>query len=113
MSYMSQTRLASDSDFIARSEAVLVEQSLIFKDSTEPDQAALAFALLRADPSGQYRRVFITILAASPGFASTAETPSGGVDASRISDADLLAATQAEFPTVAELFFLSTGSPRT
>lgn len=109
---MSQTRLAGDSDFIARSEAVLVEQSLILKDSTSPDVAALAFALLRADSAGQYRRVFITILAAAPGFAAAAETPSGGVDASAISDGDLLAATQAEYPTVAALFFLPTGSPR-
>ena len=112
MSYMSQTRLAADSDFIARCEAVLVEQSLIYKDSTEPDQAALAFALLRGDSTGRYRLVFRTILAASPGFATNAETPSGGVDASAISDGDLLAATQAEFPVVAALFFLPTGSPR-
>lgn len=113
MSYMSQTRLASDNDFVARCEAVLIEQSLIYKDSTEPDQAALAFGILRADPSGQYRRVFITILAAAPGFATETETPSGGVDASALSDAQLLSATQADFPTVAALFFLPTGSPRT
>lgn len=112
MSYMSQTRLASDTDFISRCAAVLIEQSLIFKDDGRPDIAALAYALLRGDTTGAYRRVFVAVLAAAPGFAADAELPNGGVDASEISDAELLAATQAAYPTVAALFFLSTGTPR-
>lgn len=112
MSYMSQTRLASDSDFIARAEGVLTEQALIYKDDGRPDIAALAYALLRGDATGVYRRVFTRVLAAAPGFAADAESPNGGVDASEISDGELLAATQAAWPTVAALFFLPTGTPR-
>lgn len=111
MTYLGITRLQADGRFIERTDAALTEQGMYFKDATAADYVALARGVLVGEPVS-VRRVFTAILAAAPGFAAAAETPSGGVDASAISDADLLAAVQADWPTVAALFYLPDGTPR-
>lgn len=111
MTYLGITRLAGDGRFIERTDAALTEQGMYFKDSAAADFKALAYGVLRGEPA-MLRRVYTSILATAPGFAAAAETPSGGVDASAIPDADILAAVQAQWPTVAALFYLPDGTLR-
>lgn len=111
MTYLGITRLASDGRFIERTDAAFTEQAMYYKDAAAADFKALAEGLLRGEPSS-LRRVFTHILATAPGFAAAAETPSGGVDASQIPDVDILAAVQADWATVAGLYFMPDGTPR-
>jgi hypothetical protein len=110
MTYQGITRLSRDGQFIERLSACLTQQSAIFKDDGRPDMAALAVSLLRGGTSAE--ATFIDMAAAAPGFTDKAETPEGGIDSSAITDADLLAAVQAMYPTVASIFFNSDGTPR-
>jgi hypothetical protein len=110
MTYLAQSKLETDIGFQSRTRAALTEQSLIFKDSMAGDMKALAGALLRneAGPTASFNRM----LAAAPGFADTAD---GGeeeeFDSSLIADADILAAVQADYPTVAALYYDAEGNP--
>jgi hypothetical protein len=109
MSYLSQWRLTFDDGFVSRSRAALTNQSVIFKDDTRADISGLADSLLKAtDP--QESLTFLTMLAASPGFADVVDNGDGTVDSSRIDDNQILAAVQAEFPTVAALFHPTGGA---
>lgn len=103
MSYEQQTRLRSDGSLQARTSAVVFEQALIFKDDGRLDMAALAKRHL-ADAS-EVLTIWMPYMAATPGFADHA------LDTSQITDADLLAATQAHWPTVASVFYNDDGSP--
>ena len=103
MSYLSQWQLAYDDGFVSRCRAAITNQSVIFKDDTRADIAGLATSLLTAaDP--QETLTFVGMLAAAPGFADTADNGDGTVDSTKIDDAEILSAVQAEFPTVAALF---------
>jgi hypothetical protein len=105
MSYLSQARLAVDGPFVARSRAALTNQSLIFKDDGRADIAALAESLLKVG-NPQEINTFLDVLAASPGFAEMVDT-GDGIDSTQITDGDILSAVQAEYPTVAALFYPS------
>ena len=109
MSYLSQTQLESDMAFQNRTRAAITQQGLIFKDSMAGDMKALAEALLTGDPGPSL--TFTRMLAGAPGFADTADTGDGTVDSSLIPDADILAAVQADWPTVAALYFDADGNP--
>lgn len=111
MSYQSQTELGRDEAFVSRSRAALINQSAIYKDDARGDIKSLAEALLRGD--GGPTIAFLTLLPAAPGFADNADNGDGTVDSSRISDPDILAAVQAEWPTVAALYFGPDGTPIT
>lgn len=104
MSYLSQWRLTYDDPFVSRSRAALTNQSVIFKDDTRADIAALATSLLVQD-NPQESLTFVSILAAAPGFADIADNGDGTVDSSKVTDEDILSAIQAEWPTVAALFY--------
>ena len=108
MSYLSQSQLASDSEFQARCNAVILDQSGIFKDDTRPDLKAMAQGVLRG--GSPTIGPFIAQIANSPGFAEAVETPDG-VDSSKVTDAQLLSATQSLYPAVAALFYDPTGKP--
>jgi hypothetical protein len=110
MSYLSQSALAFDQDFNARSRAALVNQAVIFKDDQRADIAGLANSLLVAG-NPQETNTFIGMLAAAPGFADKADQGDGSVNSSLIADEEILAAVQAEWPTVAELFYGPDGGP--
>ena len=109
MSYLSQSQLETDAAFGDRCRAAITNQALIFKDDERGDIAALAEAMLRGEAPGT--GTFVRTLAASPGFAATADNGDGTVNSSLISDDDILAAVQAEWPTVAALFYANDGGP--
>jgi hypothetical protein len=54
---------------------------------------------------------FNRLAAAGPGIADKADNGDGTVDQSKVTDADLLSLTQANWPTVAGLYFQEDGSP--
>lgn len=108
MSYTVQTELESDAVFAGRIRAVISEQSLVFINDQRPDFQALAMSLLRLEQITNTS--FGRMLVATPGFADTATDVDGTVDQSRIPDAALLSATQADFPTVVALFFDTDGN---
>lgn len=110
MSYLSQWRLAADDEFVGRSRAALTQQAEVYKDDERGDISALATSLLTGD-NAQETNTFVVLLAAAPGFADTADQGDGTVNSSLIPDADILAAVQAEWPTVAALFYADDGGP--
>ena len=111
MTYLTITRLTNDGPFIERLDACLTQESTVFKDDGRPDIANLAYAILRGD--GGVMRTFIDMAAAAPGFAEQAEAPNGQVDSSQITDGDILSNVQANYPTVASIYFNSDGTPKT
>lgn len=111
MSFQSMYELASDPTFMMRNRACCVQQSQqAGVGDANPQAKALANGVLKDD--GPYISVFVQLCAAFPGNAEKVETPSG-VDQSLITDADLTAQTQANWPTVAALYFDDTGAPIT
>ena len=109
MSYQVISDLTSDPAFTARIRACVIEQSATFKDDTRLDIQTLALDVLRGGASGPMIS-FNQLTAAAPGIADTATTPDG-IDQSLIDDPDILAAVQAEYPTVAGLHYTSEGTP--
>lgn len=110
MSYLSQWRLAADDEFVSRSRAAMTGQAEIFKDDERGDIAALATSLLTA-ANPQEALTFVGLLAAAPGFADKVDQGDGTVNSSLIADAEILSAVQAEWPTVAGLFYAGDGGP--
>jgi hypothetical protein len=108
MSYLGQSQLESDGDFQRRVYAVDTQQAETFKDDGRADIAACARAVLRGDPG--IGATFTRMAAGGPGIADKVET-GDGIDQSLVTDEDLLALTQANFPTVASLYFAADGSP--
>jgi len=96
MSYLGQAQLTADADFQARNGAAAVQQaSQQFTDH-------IADRVKRGD--AEILLTFTRLAAAGPGIADKAATPEGGVDQSRVTDADLLSLTQANWPVVAALY---------
>lgn len=110
MSYLSQAKLGENVDFSRRCRSALTNQSQIFVNDARADIKALAGALLTNETGPTL--TFLQLLAASPGFDTTAEIPDGGIDSSLIGDADILASVQTNFPAVAALYFNPDGAPR-
>jgi hypothetical protein len=110
MSYLSQWRLAADDEFVSRCRAALVGQAEVFKDDDRADIAALATSLLTA-ATPQESLTFIGLLAAAPGFADKVDQGDGTINSSLIVDGEILSAVQAEWPTVAALFYGPDGGP--
>ena len=108
MSYAVVSLLESDAEFQARVRAVVTQQATVFLNDQRPDFVGLAMALLRFEYSP--RASFTALLDGSPGFSEAVDNGDGTIDQGKISDADLLAATQSEYPTVVGLFFDSEGN---
>ena len=83
---------------------------MIFLDDTRADIKALAEALLRGDPEPTL--TFTRMLAGAPGFAQTVDNGDGTISSDKIADDEILSAVQAEWPTVAALFYDSEGAPQ-
>ena len=109
MSYLAQSQLEQDPHFQLRVRAVNTEQSQVFQDDGRPDIAACARAVLRDEPGPS--SAFLRLAAAGPGIADRVDLGDGTIDQSRVSDADLLALTQSNYPHVAGLFFATDGTP--
>ena len=110
MSYQSQWALTYDDAFVSRGRAAITNQSAIFKDDQRADIKALAETLLRGTDGAPYV-TFQSMLGAAPGFATMADQGDGTVNSTLIADDDILAAVQAEYPTVAALYYAPDGGP--
>ena len=103
MSYLAIDQLINDATFAGRNRAAALQQSETFKDDGRPDIAALAGDVLR--DNGLATTAFTRFAAAGPGIGDKADNGDGTIDQARITDADLLSLTQANFPSVAALYF--------
>jgi hypothetical protein len=110
MSYLAQSLLEQDPAFQHRVRAVNTEQAQVFQSDGRADIAATATAVLRDEPGPS--AVLLRLAAASPGIGNRVDNGDGTVDQSKVTDADLLAITQANFPTVADLFYDDDGTPK-
>jgi len=110
MSYQAQAQLEADYWFQQRSRAAAIQQAEFYKDDQRPDFVAVADALLRDDAG--LAATFTRLAAAGPGIADKVDNGDGTIDQTKVSDADLLSLTQANWPVVAGLYFDSTGAPK-
>jgi hypothetical protein len=109
MSYMAQALLETDAGFNRRVRSVNTQQAATFIDDGRPDMAATARAVLHDDPGPQ--QALLRLAAGGPGIADLVDNGDGTVDQTKVTDADLLALTQANWPHVATLYFDETGTP--
>lgn len=109
MSYHAQSQLESDPTFQGRVRAVNVQQANTYKDDGRGDVAATADAVLRDDPGPG--AALLRLAAAGPGIADRVDTGDGTIDQALVTDEDLLALTQANWPTVAALYYAEDGTP--
>jgi len=108
MSYQSQADLAINGNFTSRSIAAATQQADIFIDDQRPNFVATAKAVLRAD--GDVSLAFVRINAAGPGIADKVDNGDGTIDQSKVTDADLLSLTQANWPLITDLYFDAEGN---
>jgi hypothetical protein len=109
MSYLAQSQLENDETFRRRTSAASIQQAEVFKDSQLANEKALAAAIMRGElqPGAALNR----LAAGGPGIAEKVDTGDGTVDQSLVTDADLLALTQANWPVVAALYYDADGAP--
>lgn len=99
MAFEDIDRLTQDATFGGRVRACAVQQAETFKDDARADFVALANDQLIG---GTTYLSFVRIIAAFPGLA----------EATEIADADILSQMQANWQTVASLFYNADGTPR-
>jgi len=95
VSYQSQSQLEADPDFRSRARAAAILQATSSQD-------AIADAILR-DEGGPINAI-TRLDAAGPGIADKVDNGDGTIDQAKVTDADLLSLTQANWPTVAGLY---------
>jgi hypothetical protein len=110
VSYQSIDQLTKDAVFAGRATACATEQAETYKDDARPDWVAVARNVLKG--SAAELQAFCRMAAAGPGVGDKVETGDGGIDQSQVTDGDLLALTQANWPTVAGLYFDTDGTPK-
>jgi hypothetical protein len=111
MSYQSVDQLTDDRVFGGRQRAASVQQAEQFKDDQRQNWVAVAEACLTGN--GEIYNAFIRISAAGPGIGDKVDNGDGTIDQSKVTDADLLSLTQANWPVVAGLYFNDDGTPIT
>jgi hypothetical protein len=109
LSYQTIFQLGGDSDFNGRSQAAATQQAEMFKDDQRPAFVALASLVMRGDLEAL--SAFVRLGAAGPGIGDKADNGDGTIDQSKVTDADLLSLTQANWPVVAGLYFTADGTP--
>jgi hypothetical protein len=109
MSYQGQAQLEADFWWQQRNRSVAIQQAETFKDDQRPDWQATAQSILRDDPG--FALTFSRIAAGGPGIADKADNGDGTIDQSKVTDADLLSLTQANWSVVAGLYFAEDGTP--
>jgi hypothetical protein len=109
LSYQAQSQLEADATFQGRVYAANIQQADVFKDDARPDFVATAHAIMRDDPGPG--ATLLRLAAAGPGIADKVDQGDGTIDQALVTDADLLALTQGNWPTVAGLYFDAEGSP--
>lgn len=111
MSYLSYALLTEDVDFGRRSRSCITQQSNTFISDARPQIVALANALLKME--GPQTVVMLSQICAGPSFDTDVDNGDGTIDSSKVTDEDILSQCQAVYPTVAGLFYDSTGAPLT
>jgi len=111
MSFKSQAQLESDTWFQQRVRACTIQQSETYKDDGRPDIAATAIAIL-TDANVNIGFTFLRMAAAGPLIADKVDLGDGTIDSTLITDVDILALVQNQFPTIAAMFYDSTGNPK-
>ncbi len=104
MSYESQWQLQNNDAFISRSRAAITQRSMIYKDDERADYVALADSLLKGDDPSELQ-TFLAMLANAPGFSDKVDLGDGTIDSSLILDPEIQSAVDADFPTVAALYY--------
>lgn len=110
MSYQAQSVLSTDGEFTCRVTACCTEQAEVFRNDARPSYVALADDVLRGELEAT--TTFIRICASAPGIADKVDNGDGTITSANVTDADLLSLTQANWPTVADLYFNEDGSPK-
>lgn len=110
MSYLTYALLTEDVNFGRRSRSCIMQQANVYKDDARADFVALADALLKQDPA-QTQSMLLGI-AYAPGFDTTVDNGDGTIDQAKVADEGILSQTQFIFPTVAALYYDSTGAPK-
>lgn len=95
MTYASRAALGDDPGFRARATACATEQALVFTADGRPDIAALANAVIANDANAG---PLVDLVAMAPNFADVDDPAS-------TTDADILAAVQAAWPTYAAIAY--------
>lgn len=99
MSFEDIDHLTQDSAFAGRVRACAVQQAETYKDDARADFVALANDQLTG---GATYLAFVRIVAAFPGLA----------EAEEITDGDILSQMQANWQTVAALYYDAEGNPK-
>jgi hypothetical protein len=107
MSFQAIDQLTQDATFGGRVRACAVQQAETFQNDQRPSFVSAANDILKG--GSDVVSALIRISAAGPGFADTAGDPP---DQAKILDPDILASVQANFPTVAALFYDDEGNPK-
>lgn len=110
MSYQAQADLSVDGNFTARTVAAATQQAEIFKDDARPSFVSTAQAVMRGQ--GDVTATFTRLAAAGPNIADKVDNGDGTIDQSKVTDADILSLTQANWPVIAGLFFTEDGTPK-
>lgn len=98
MAFEDIDQLTQDAIFGGRVRACAVQQAETYKDDARPDFVALADDQL---VGGSTYLAFVRIIAAFPGLA----------EADEIADGDILSQMQANWQTVASLYYSGDGEP--
>jgi hypothetical protein len=109
MSYQAQDLLTFEAIFAGRVRSCCVQQSESYKDDQRPAFVALAADIARGD--GEKTNAFVRLSAGGPGIADKVDNGDGTIDQSKVLDADILALVQANWQTVADLFYKEDGTP--
>jgi hypothetical protein len=110
MTFASQWALTYDDAFWSRSQACITQQADFWVNDERGDIKGLSESLMRG--GGQELPAFQRAIGASPGFAEKVDNGDGTITSDRIEDGEILATVQALWPTMAELFFTSDGTPK-
>lgn len=109
MSYQSANQLQNDGAFNGRNQSVCLQQAEVFKDDARPGWVSLANGIMRDE--GGLTQTFVRLAANGPGIADKVDNGDGTIDQEKVTDADLLSLTQANWPVVAGLYFDADGKP--
>ena len=113
MTYTLVTQLAKDPDFTARVAACMWNQSQTYQSNPDPASASLAMDTLRGTTMAQPSMV--NMIASFPGVVEGATVTLGDaseiVDQTAITDAAILGQVQANWKTVADLFYTPPTTP--
>jgi hypothetical protein len=109
MSYQAIDLLSQDAIFGGRIRACTVEQAESFKNDARPDWVAVAKACLTGD--GTITNAFTRLSASGPGIGNKVDNGDGTIEQANVTDQDILALTQANWPTVANLYYNEDGTP--